>query len=335
VRNRNLQTIYSSHDTATWDEVGTCPEKSWDITFGEGVYAICPKSGTFCTSPDLQNWTQINSGSYLSSILYKSGGEDTTLAYYGGCFYVGSPNGKIVRSCDGGVNWRLCSSISIGGGEYLRCIRWCEKWKKWIATTVAKCYLSKQGSIQFSNITPAIGETTSAIIEKRREFSIEPSQISDDNTVAFKMKNLRLNSVEIISCYDLLTVTSGSVYQYYFVNDEIKGFIGRTEDVETLKENQGVSLLHLDNPLNDNVAAGNWICFQGDGKLDVTVTNESYITYKNADEESTTERVDDSTVLQISTDKFYYGDRYSDGYYHIKLLLSGVRVSNPTLRISR
>ncbi|MDR1235857.1 MAG: hypothetical protein LBJ96_02515, partial [Holosporaceae bacterium] len=116
-------------------------------------------------------------------------------------------------------------------------------------------------------------------------------------------------------------VTRYDLNSFFFVNMETKSYSTSTDKNDVIK-NKHIATLQKDN--------FNWICFCGDGKLDVTVTpTPGTIGYKNASNADQSSSVASFTDVDydISPETHLYVLQ-SDGTYKIALTLTNVQISN-------
>jgi hypothetical protein len=92
-------------------------------------------------------------------------------------------------------------------------------------------------------------------------------------------------------------ITGGCCFhQYYYKNNDEKYFISNITD-EDISYNRGVGLRTLSGKLGDDVIAGNYIVFQGDGELEVTISSSS-LKFLNV--------ADDSALHAIKEDETFF-----------------------------
>jgi hypothetical protein len=117
------------------------------------------------------------------------------------------------------------------------------------------------------------------------------------------------------------------IYQYYLVNSDDKTFIPNITD-EDVELNRGVGLQTLSEDLSTEIKTGNYIVFQGDGELHVTVEHVSQIAYIKPDGVEATTNITADQIVKISPETHLYEEQ-PDGTYKITLTLSNVAVSDP------
>jgi hypothetical protein len=187
-----------SADATSW-EIKTLPISITDITgTANGFMAINGSNSTQSKayiSSDLVTWQQVDNGLLPARKMM-------SICHHNGCYYaVTHDPGECYKSSDGGRNWVLITKFP---SSYLgaRCIRWCSKFGKFVATNYIKQVLlgSENGSLTFTNVT---GDSEKHAIAEKTTFYVEASQMSDvkdangDYSVDFDMENIRLVSAEI------------------------------------------------------------------------------------------------------------------------------------------
>jgi hypothetical protein len=125
--------------------------------------------------------------------------------------------------------------------------------------------------------------------------------------------------------YVKLTVNN-NIYQYYLVNAEDKLFIPNITE-EDITNNRGVGLQTLSGKLSDQITAGNYIVFQGDGELHVTVEPVPQITRVKPDGVEATTSTAGNQVITISPETHLYEEQ-PGGTYKIMLTLNNVQISD-------
>ena len=119
--------------------------------------------------------------------------------------------------------------------------------------------------------------------------------------------------------------------QYAAKNTESKGFIDYITDDDDILYNRGVGLKHLDEPQN-SIVAGDWICFQGDGELHVTVQEydrTGYITHLDKDQNSVQDEVTGNIeykTLSIDPDHYHYESNADGSFFVVKLDLQNLEL---------
>jgi hypothetical protein len=116
-------------------------------------------------------------------------------------------------------------------------------------------------------------------------------------------------------------ITRYDLNNFFFVNLETKSYSPSTNQ-DDVKKNKHIATLQKD--------GSNWICFCGDGKLDVTVTpTPGTIAYKNASNADLSSSVASFADVdyEISPETHLYVLQ-SDGTYKITLTLTNVQISN-------
>jgi hypothetical protein len=122
--------------------------------------------------------------------------------------------------------------------------------------------------------------------------------------------------------------------QYFIGNSENKAFIPNITDDDVLY-NRGVGLQNLSSDLSAMIKAGNYIVFQGDGELEVTVVGADingtidYVTPLAAAASTTLTNTEDQTFT-ISPESHKYEPQF-DGTYKINLTLTNVQISDPQM----
>jgi hypothetical protein len=183
-----------------WYAIAHVGNNTWMALNNNGLIAISTNDG--------MDWTQWSSdlSSISSSIINNNIWRD--IAHDGNNTWMAiNSTGAIAISANDGANWTLqgnLSSISNSNGWYSITH---DGNNIWMAVNtdgkVAVGTSDTTGTIKFTNATP-IGVTQNSECEltERREFYIQPTQISDtegaeDYSIAFDMKNVRLISAEI------------------------------------------------------------------------------------------------------------------------------------------
>jgi hypothetical protein len=115
-------------------------------------------------------------------------------------------------------------------------------------------------------------------------------------------------------------------YQYYMVNSDDKLFIPNITE-EDITHNRGVGLQTLPEDRSTEIKAGNYIVFQGDGELHVTVEPVSQITRVKPDGVEATTNIAGNQTITISPEHYFYEEQ-SDGTYKITLTLNNVQISD-------
>jgi hypothetical protein len=123
-----------------------------------------------------------------------------------------------------------------------------------------------------------------------------------------------------------LSDNSSNNYQYYLVNANDKTFIPNITD-EDILYNRGVGLQTQPENLSAEITAGNYIVFQGDGELHVTVKPVSQITHAKPNGVAAITNITSDQIIKISPETHLYEEQ-SDGTYKITLSLNNVAVSN-------
>jgi hypothetical protein len=118
-----------------------------------------------------------------------------------------------------------------------------------------------------------------------------------------------------------------NIYQYYLVNSDDKTFIPNITD-EDVELNRGVGLQTLSENLSTEIKTGNYIVFQGDGELHVTIEPVSQIAHVKPDGVEAITNITADQIVKISPETHLYEEQ-SDGTYKITLTLSNVDVSDP------
>jgi hypothetical protein len=120
---------------------------------------------------------------------------------------------------------------------------------------------------------------------------------------------------------------------YYWIQNTVpKNFIPNITDDDILY-NRGIGLQILESDLSTKIKAGNYIVFQGDGRLEVIVeAAEAPCTVSWTDPDGTTQSMEitGSEILNIYPSTHRYVQQQSDGKYKIELNLNNVSISGAT-----
>ncbi|MDR0632071.1 MAG: glycoside hydrolase [Holosporaceae bacterium] len=187
---------------------GISNDETWhDITNVGGTLVALSHHGYVATSSDVgKTWTRVDDGSLINfwNSLNHWYSIWRSIIDMGGTLVALNHHGDVATSSDVGKTWAIVND------DTLRNIK-NEHWLDMTNVEDVLIVLHMDGSIaiislgtatrsiQFTNITSSSGQVTSSPYEitEKTEFYIEPSQISDDNTITFNMKNIRLISAEI------------------------------------------------------------------------------------------------------------------------------------------
>ncbi|MCR4555498.1 MAG: hypothetical protein K5766_01660 [Alphaproteobacteria bacterium] len=162
---------------------------------------------------------------------------------------------------------------------------------------------------------------------KRTYLYINPNESDTDygnNKTAEHWSNYSLN---LPLNAEVMFMRVGFVLQHYLrngVNKTLQSTSPYSSMPTGLSENEGIYLVNLDTNLSDKIVAGEYICFNGDGELSVTVTPvtaaESKIAFTNILNEET---ITEEKTYTFTSDQISGG---SDGNYYIEFDMDDIKM---------
>lgn len=105
-------------------------------------------------------------------------------------------------------------------------------------------------------------------------------------------------------------------------------FIADISD-DDLENNRGVGLKYLSSPIN-TIVAGNWICFQGDGELEVTVTGGCGLQFTNVTGETNWSKIDKTQTFFIDPAKIS-DTKDANGNYYVEFKAGALKLVSAEL----
>jgi len=153
------------------------------------------------------------------------------------------------------------------------------------------------------------------------------------NTSTYYLDSITVD--DSVSTLDSEIYVRASVNQFFIENLNDKSLLDTALDTtgrydEAIQQNEGIALQHLSSDLSDKIVAGDYICFQGDGELTVTVEPTdlgSSFSYLDAQKSNISMEINNTQTVIISPETHYY-EPLSDGKYQITLNIELVQLSN-------
>lgn len=123
--------------------------------------------------------------------------------------------------------------------------------------------------------------------------------------------------------------------QFFIESKQDKSLLNTTIDTTgsqdtNIEQNKGIALQRLSSNLSDQIVAGDYICFQGDGELTVTVSpisSSGTLTHTIPSGSNVTATFNEDQAITIDPDNYKY-EQNSDGTYTIQLTTNNLTLSD-------